>query len=96
MRWVIHDWEDEKAAIILRKCHQAMPDHGKLLLVESIIPLGNEPFRAKFSDLVMLLITGGQERTEKEYRSLLQSSGFELTRVIPTSSMLSIIEAIKC
>ncbi len=74
-----------------------MPEHGKLLLVESIIPLGNEPSPAKFTDLLMLVGTGGQERTEAEYRSLLQSSGFELTRVIPTPSRLniSIIEAVK-
>lgn len=97
MRWIIHDWNDEKSSIILKNCHQAMPEHGKLLLVESIIPLGNEPSPAKFTDLLMLVGTGGQERTEAEYRSLLQSSGFELTRVIPTPSMLniSIIEAVK-
>ncbi len=95
MRWIIHDWEDEKAALILKNCHQAMPDQGKLLLVEGIIPPGNEPSPAKFLDVLMMVGTGGQERTEEEYRSLLQSSGFELTRVIPTASMLSIIEAVK-
>ena len=66
-----------------------------LLLVENILPPGNEPFPAKFHDLIMLMITGGQERTEEEYRSLLQLSSFELTRVIPTPAMLSIIEAVK-
>lgn len=95
MRWIIHDWDDEKSSIILKNCHRAMPDHGKLLLVESILPPGNEPSPAKFIDVIMLLMTGGRERTEAEYRSLLRSNGFELTRVIPTSSMLSIIEAVK-
>lgn len=95
MRWIIHDWNDQKSSLILKNCHQAMPDHGKLLLVESIIPLGNEPTPAKFIDLIMLLLTGGRERTEAEYRSLLRSNGFELTRVIPTPSMFSIIEAVK-
>jgi O-methyltransferase domain/Dimerisation domain len=95
MRWIIHDWDDEKSSIILEKCHQAMPDHGKLLLVESIIPPGNEPSPAKFVDLIMLMMTGGRERTEEEYRSLLRSSGFELTQVISTPSMFSIIEAEK-
>lgn len=95
MRWIIHDWDDEKSSIILKNCHRAMPDHGKLLLVESIIPSGNEPSPAKFIDLIMLLLTGGRERTEAEYRSVLRSSGFELTRVIPTPSMVSIIEAVK-
>lgn len=95
MRRILHDWDDEKSLMILKNCHQAMPEHGKLLLVESLIPPGNEPSPAKFIDLVMLLLTGGRERTEAEYRTLLQSSGFKLTRVIPTSSMDSIIEAVK-
>jgi hypothetical protein len=64
-----------------------MPEHSKLLLVESIIPLGNEPSGAKFADLLMIGGTGGQERTEAKYRSLLRSEGFELTRAIPTSSL---------
>jgi len=72
-----------------------MPDDSKLHLIESILPPGNEPSPAKFTDLIMLLMSGGRERTEEEYRSLLQSSGFELMRVIPTFSMLSIIEAVK-
>jgi O-methyltransferase domain/Dimerisation domain len=95
MRWIVHDWDDEKSSIILKNCHQAMPDYGKLLLVESLIPPSNESSPAKFIDLIMLMLTGGRERTEEEYRSLLRSSGFELTRVIPTPSMLSIIEAVK-
>lgn len=95
MRWIIHDWNDEKSSIILKNCHQAMPNDGKLLLIESILPPGNEPSPAKFIDMIMLLMTGGRERTEEEYRALLRSNGFELTRVIPTPSLLSIIEAVK-
>jgi hypothetical protein len=95
LRWIIHDWDDEKSAMILKNCHQAMPNHGKLLLIESVLPPGNEPSPAKFVDMVMLMMTDGRERTEAEYRSLLRSSGFELTRVIPTGSLLSIIEAVK-
>lgn len=95
MRAIIHDWDDEKSLLILKNCHQAMPDRGKLLLVESILPPGNEPSLGKFVDVLMLMMTGGRERSEEEYRSLLQASGFELTRVIPTPSMLGIIEAVK-
>ena len=95
MRWILHDWDDEKSSLILKNCHQAMPDRAKLLLIESIIPLGNEPSPAKFGDMIMLLLTGGRERSEEEYRSLLRFNGFELTRLIPTPSMLSIIEAVK-
>lgn len=96
LRWIIHNWNDEKAATILRNCHQAMPDDGKLLLFEGILPVGNEPSPLKFMDLIIMLVLGYErERTEEEYRSLLRANGFELTRVIPTPSMSSIIEAVK-
>ena len=95
MRHIIHDWDDEKSLTILRNCHQAMSSDSKLLVVESVIPLGNKPFGGKFLDLVMLLIPGGKERTEDEYRALLRKAGFELTRVVPTGTEVGIIEARK-
>jgi hypothetical protein len=95
LRHIIHDWDDEKSLTILRNCHQAMSPQGKLLVIESVIPPGNGPFGGKFLDLVMLLIPGGKERTEDEYRTLFRKGGFELTRVVPTSTEVSIIEAIR-
>ena len=95
MRHIIHDWEDEKSLTILRNCHRAMPAHGKLLLVESVIPPGNEPFGGKFLDLVMLLIPGGKERTKDEYQTLFEKAGFTLSKIVPTSTEVSIIEAVK-
>ena len=95
MRHIIHDWDDEKSLTILRNCHQAMSANSKLLVVESVIPAGNEPFGGKFLDLVMMLIPGGKGRTEDEYRSLFDKGGFELTRVIPTSTEISIVEGMK-
>lgn len=92
MRHIIHDWNDEKSLTILRNCHAAMPENGKLLIVESVIPKGNDPFPGKFLDLVMLMIPGGKERTAEEYRFLFAEAGFELTRIIPTQSELSILE----
>ena len=71
MRHIIHDWDDEKSLTILRNCHSAMPANSKLLVVESVIPPGNERFAGKFLDLVMLLIPGGKERTEAEFPKLL-------------------------
>jgi|tagenome__1003787_1003787.scaffolds.fasta_scaffold20957168_2 hypothetical protein len=95
MRHIIHDWEDEKALTILRNCHRAMPAYGRLLVVESVIPPGNEPFGGKFLDLVMLLIPGGKERTQDEYRTLFQQGGFELSKIVPTRSEVSVIEVLK-
>ena len=95
MRHIIHDWDDAKSLTILRNCHSAMPPDGKLLVVESVIPPGNERFAGKFLDLVMLLIPGGKERTESEYRTLFNEAGFELSRIVPTNTELSIVEGVK-
>lgn len=95
MRHIIHDWSDEQCGTILGNVHQVLGPAGKLLIAESVIPDGDEPFFGKLLDLTMLLIPGGQERTEVEYRHLLQSNGFELTQVIPTASEVSFIEGIK-
>jgi hypothetical protein len=95
MRHIIHDWDDEKSLTILRSCHAAMSAESKLLIVESVIPPGNEPFGGKLLDLVMLLIPGGKERTEEEYRALLDKAGFELSQIVPTSTEISVIEARK-
>jgi len=95
LRHIIHDWDNEKSTTILRNCHAVMPEAGKLLVVESVIPTGNEPFAGKFLDLVMLLIPGGKERTAEEYRTLYDQAGFELTRIVPTDSELSIIEGLR-
>ncbi len=66
-----------------------------LLVVESVIPPGNEPFGGKFLDLVMLLIPGGKERTEAEYRTLFREAGFDLSKIVSTGSEVSAIEASK-
>jgi len=87
--------DEEKCLTILRNCHRAMLSASKLLVIESVIPPGNEPFHGKFLDLVMLLIPGGKERTEKEYRTLFERAGFELTRIVPTGTEVSIIEGKK-
>jgi hypothetical protein len=92
MRHIIHAWNDDQALTILRNCRQAMGPQARLLLVESVIPSGNDPFFAKFLDLNMLLIPGGQERTEAEYRALYEKAGFRLTRVTGTTTEVSVIE----
>jgi hypothetical protein len=95
MKHIIHDWDDERSLTILKNIHRAMPAHGKLLLVEMVITNGNEPHFGKVQDMEMLVSPGGIERTESEYRELLRQAGFELTRIIPTASPLSIVEAVK-
>lgn len=94
MKHIIHDWDDERAAKILQNCHRAMGGRGKLLLIEIVIPPGNGPDFGKWLDIGMLVLTGGLERTADEYRDLLASAGFQMTRIVPTQSPVSVIEAI--
>jgi hypothetical protein len=94
LKSVIHNWNDERAIKILRNCRRAIPKDGILLLVERVIPEDNEPFFPKLNDIVMMVVAGGAERTEREYRTLYEAAGFTLTRVIPTSSGFSFIEGV--
>lgn len=93
LKWIIHDWNDERATTILRNCRNAITSDGRLLLVDVVIPPSREPHFGKFIDLNMLVMTGGLERTEDEFRKLLDASGFRLARVINTESPISIVEA---
>ena len=92
---ILHDWPDEKCQVILENCHRAMKPGSKLLIVEIMIPCGNEPSVAKLLDLEMLVITGGRERTKDEFYQLLESSGFRFSRIIPTQGGVCIIEGIR-
>jgi O-methyltransferase domain/Dimerisation domain len=92
LKWILHDWDEDRAVAILKNCHRAMAENAKLLLVEAVVPSGGGPHFGKFIDLNMLVMTGGRERTEEEYRRLLETSGFRLTRIIPTDSPMSVIE----
>lgn len=91
MRHVIHDWEDREAISILRNCREAMNPRGRVLVVEMVVPPDNEPGFGKWLDLMMLLV-GGRERTEEEYRRLFSSAGLTLNRAVPTASDVSILE----
>ena len=93
MKHIIHDWYDDKASQILANIRKVLPKDGRVLLVESVIAEGNEAGLGKIMDLEMLVMPGGKERTEEEFRRLFESAGFTLTRVVPTRSPLSVIEA---
>lgn len=93
LRWIIHDWDDERSIAILKNCRKAMSPAGKVLLVEAVLKPGTATSFAKFLDLNMLVMTGGRERTEAEYANLLKAAGLNLTRIIPTRTEMSVIEA---
>ena len=92
MKSIIHDWDDERSAIILRNCHRAMAPEGRLLVIDMVIPPGNGPHFGKLLDLQMMALPGGKERTTEEFRALFASAGFELMQIVPTAVPVSIIE----
>ncbi len=92
LKHVLHDWDDDRCVSILNNCRRAISDEGRVLVIEILIALGNEPDYGKYLDLNMLVLTKGRERTEEQYRTLFEAAGFRLSRVVPTGSELSIIE----
>jgi ubiquinone/menaquinone biosynthesis C-methylase UbiE len=85
---VLHNWDDEHSLAILKSCHRAMAPETKILVIEALV---GSPFAA-LSDMHMLAVVGGRERTEDEYRGLFNAGGFRLTRIIPTGGPQSIVE----
>jgi hypothetical protein len=90
---IIHDWSEGQCMTILGNCRRAMKPGSRLLIVEMVLPAGDAPHHGKRLDIGMLVLTGGQERTEPEYRELLDKAGFRLSRVVPTESAASVVEA---
>jgi hypothetical protein len=93
LRWVLHDWDDAKAALILASIRRAMKSNARLFVAEPLIPDGPAFHLGKWTDLQMLVCLGGRERTETEYRTLLIGAGFSLQEVVPTASPLGLLVA---
>jgi hypothetical protein len=95
LRHIIHNWDDDHAAVILRRIHEAMPAHGQVLIIERIIPAGNEPSYSKFADLNMMVLHGGLERTALEFERLYETAGYRLSRIVLTDADICVIEGLK-
>ena len=95
---ILMDYDDDASVRLLQNCHRAMTPNGRVLIVQLVMPEqgdggAREPlFEAAVSDLNMLVLTGGRERTEGEYRTLLGRAGFRLARVVQTQALVSLIE----
>ena len=93
MKHIIHDWDDDRAVAILQSIHRAMTrPNGRLMLLEAVIAPGDATDMGKLIDLEMMMMPGGKERTAGEFAAIFKRAGFELTRVVPTESMLSVVE----
>ncbi len=94
MKYILHDWNDEQCVKILENCRAAMNEKGRVLVVDNVIPSGNDPNWGKLLDIQMLVI-GGRERMKKEFATIFAQAGLKMTRVVPTKCPLSIVEGVR-
>jgi hypothetical protein len=93
LKGIIHDWDDAASVTILRNCRRAMPPQGKVLVVDRMLPPGNQPaLDIVRIDLTMLVLNKGRERTEADFRGLFEQSGLRLVRTIPLQGVRYIFE----
>ncbi len=90
---ILHDWADDKAIEILKNVRKAIREDGVLIIRENVIPAGDTPSMGKQLDLTMMFMLGGAERTEKEWKQLLEKTGFMLNKIIKTGAPFDLIEA---
>jgi hypothetical protein len=93
MRHILHDWSDELCITILGNIRRVIPEDGRLLVIETVVPAGNEPSTAKLFDMAMMALPDGMERSEAQFRTIFDASGFSLTGITATASPVSVIEA---
>lgn len=93
LKHVLHDWDDAACKLILTNIRRVIDNLGSLLILEYIVPPGNERSAVKGQDMVMLSLFAGRERKESEFRDLLTMTGFKLERVVPSSSLICVLEA---
>ncbi len=94
LKSIIHDWHDDECVQILRSCRAALNDGGVVLVVEKVLGRPGDRADAAFSDLNMLVLPGGRERTEEEYAALFAAAGLRLRTVTDTVTRYSILEAV--
>jgi hypothetical protein len=93
MSHIIHDWPEDQCLTIFNNCKRVMNSETRLLIIEMVLPPGDTPHPGKMLDMMMLVGPGGRERTAEEYGELLDKAGLRLTRVVPTQSAVSVVEA---
>ena len=94
MKFIIHDWYDPECIKILSHCRKGIRPGGRLLVVDQVVPAGNAPALSKIVDLEMLVLPGGMERTEQEFRTIFAASGFRLEKIIPMPAPQCILEGV--
>jgi O-methyltransferase domain/Dimerisation domain len=93
LKFVLHDWDDDHAALILQNCRDAMAQDGRVFVIETVVPDDDAPSPAKAHDVNMLVLTGGRERTLEEHRSLFLTAGLDYLQAIPVGFGVSVLVA---
>lgn len=94
LKYILHDWDDDSALAILKTCQRAMKPDSKLIIVDYMIPPGNDPHPGKILDIAMLVRFTGHERTEAEFTALFNKAGLRLTKAVVTDVQMCVIEAV--
>ncbi|MFE0134854.1 methyltransferase [Streptomyces sp. NPDC059037] len=94
IKHVLHDWPDDACLRILRNCRAAMAPGARVLIVDAVLPAGNDPHPGKALDVAMAAVVDGKERTEEEFTRLLGEAGLRVTRTLPTRAFPSVVEAV--
>lgn len=94
MKYIVHDWDDDKGVRILQNCRKAMAEDGRVLVIDHVVAAGNRFDWGKLVDINMMVVLGSKERTKDEFRKLFARAGLRLKRVIRTASSLSILEGV--
>lgn len=94
LSWTLHDWDDDDSLRILNNIREAMNAGGRLIVIDEVIPEGDEPHFGKFEDIVMLALLKGHVRTEAEFARVFEAAGLRIDAIVPTSSPTSVIVAV--
>jgi hypothetical protein len=93
LKYIIHDWDDEQSIRILANCAGVLETNGRVILVERVLPEDGRASRTPLSDLNMLVLLPGRERTVRQYADLLEAAGLRLGQVVETPSAIQILHA---
>jgi hypothetical protein len=93
LKSILHDWPDRECVVILETCRRSLRPGGVVLVVETVLGRPGFEVEAAFSDINMLVMPGGRERTEQQYAALFDAAGLRLDRVVDTPSRMSVLEA---
>ncbi|RPE45875.1 O-methyltransferase [Streptomyces sp. Ag109_O5-1] len=94
LKRILHDWEDDQCVTLLDRCRAALAPGGRIMVVDAVVPPGNTPHQAKTLDLLLMAVLVGRERTEPEFAALFEAAGLKLSRIVPTPTVLSVVEAV--